>query len=393
MYLIIPLIRVYRICNSIFNIVYSMKGSNMDVYILNTAFEKIGVIDDAHSMVWTERLWNYGEFEMYTDINDTLLSLMQEDRYVQIPQSNKTMIIEAISIKHDAEQGNILVIRGRSLESIIDRRIVLQQTLMDGSAGSFQDGVETLLNENIINSSQYRRNVSNFVFQASTDPIITPLTLQAQYYAENIYDIVQVQCEKYGIGFQILLNASNQFVFSLYAGVDRSYDQTTNPYVIFSPAYDNLISSDFYRSILGMKTYALTFGDDSGAVPIPHSKEVFKGESQNAYQYLARRECKVDASDLSKYYQGTTTELPVADYLEQLAERGRLYLRENSDFTAFAAEAATESTSFVFGEDYFLGDTIQLEDAYGHAGTAMVIEVTISESPDGIRTNPIFKSL
>lgn len=365
----------------------------MDVYLLDTSLNRLAVIDDAYSMVWTERLWNYGEFEMYTDVNSRLLQIIQNDRFIQIDQSEKTMIIEAITIQSNPELGDRLIIRGRSLESILDRRIVLQQTLIDGTTGSLQDGFETIIDENMISSSQYRRNISNFVFQASTDPIITPLTLQAQYYGDNIYDIIQVQCEKFGIGFQILANASNQFVFSLFAGVDRSYDQTTNPYVIFSPQYDNLISSDYYNSILGMKTYGLVRGDDSGSVPIPHNVEIFKDEDQDAYVGIDRREARIDASDLSKWYAGTSTELPVADYLEQLKERGRLYLRENSDFTAFAAEAATESTSFVFGEDYFLGDTIQLEDAYGHTGTAMVIEVTRSESPDGIRTNPIFKSL
>ena len=91
-----------------------------------------------------------------------------------------------------------------------------------------------MLNENVISPSDSNRKISNFIFKESTDSAITKLKLEAQYTGDNLYDVIQKICEEQGIGFKITLNDKKQFVFELYAGFDRSYDQTENPYVIFS---------------------------------------------------------------------------------------------------------------------------------------------------------------
>ena len=69
------------------------------------------------------------------------------------------------------------------------------------------------------------------------------MKLEAQYTGDNLYDVIQKICEEQGIGFKITLNDEKQFVFELYAGSDRSYDQTENPYVI-SVSYTHL---DVYK--------------------------------------------------------------------------------------------------------------------------------------------------
>ncbi len=52
-----------------------------------------------------------------------------------------------------------------------------------------------------------------------------------------------------------------QFVFELYAGFDRSYDQTENPYVIFSPKFENIINSNYIESKASLKTVTLVGGE------------------------------------------------------------------------------------------------------------------------------------
>ena len=136
------------------------------------------------------------------------------------------MIVEKIQITSDTEDGNHVTVTGRSLESILDRRIVWGQKLL---SGNLQNGIKTLLNENVISPSDSNRKIPNFIFKESTDPAITKLKLEAQYTGDNLYDVIQKICEEQGIGFKITLNDEKQFVFELYAGSDRSYDQTENP--------------------------------------------------------------------------------------------------------------------------------------------------------------------
>ena len=83
------------------------------------------------------------------------------------------------------------------------------------------------------------------------------MKLEAQYTGDNLYDVIQKICEEQGIGFKITLNDEKQFVFELYAGSDRSYDQTENPYVIFSPKFENIINSNYIESKASLKTVTL----------------------------------------------------------------------------------------------------------------------------------------
>lgn len=68
------------------------------------------------------------------------------------------------------------------------------------------------------------------------------------------------------VGFRIKLSDDNKFVFKLYAGADRSYDQFTNPYVIFSPKFENVINTNYLESKKTLKTVTLVAGE--GREPI-----------------------------------------------------------------------------------------------------------------------------
>lgn len=174
-----------------------------------------------------------------------LLEFLKEDYYLWIKESEHCMIIEDLSIDSDVEEGNHIIVTGRSLESILERRIVWGQKIL---TGNLQNAIQILLNESIISPSIADRKIGNFIFEPSTDEKITKLVIDAQYTGDDLYSIISGLCAKNNIGFKIVLNDSNQFVFSLYAGVDRSYDQTENPYVIFSPNFENIINSNYYSS-------------------------------------------------------------------------------------------------------------------------------------------------
>ena len=193
-----------------------------------------------------------------------------------------------IQITSDTEDGNHVTVTGRSLESILDRRIVWGQKLL---SGNLQNGIKTLLNENVISPSDSNRKIPNFIFKESIDPAITKLKLEAQYTGDNLYDVIQKICEEQGIGFKITLNDEKQFVFELYAGSDRSYDQTENPYVIFSPKFENIINSNYIESKASLKTVTLVGGEGEGAGR--RYTTVGGGSGLN------RRELFTDARDIS----------------------------------------------------------------------------------------------
>ena len=235
---------------------------------------------------------------------------------MQSKESEHVMIVEKIQITSDTEDGNHVTVTGRSLESILDRRIVWGQKLL---SGNLQNGIKTLLNENVISPSDSNRRIPNFIFKESTDPAITKLKLEAQYTGDNLYDVIQKICEEQGIGFKITLNDEKQFVFELYAGSDRSYDQTENPYVIFSPKFENIINSNYIESKASLKTVTLVGGEGEGA----DRRYTTVGGGSG----LNRRELFTDARDISSNV-GSDDALTDAEYMAQLQQRGKKNLQK-----------------------------------------------------------------
>lgn len=349
----------------------------MDLYIMDTNFNIIDVIDTYESLVWAERYYTYGDFELYTPITQKFLDELKQDNYVMRRDSETVMIIDKIQINTDVEDGNYLTVTGKSLESILDRRIVWGQKTI---SGNLQNGIKTLLNENIINPSISNRKISNFVFEDSTDPIITSLTVEAQYTGDNLYDVVSNLCMDKKIGYRVRLNESKQFVFKLYSGVDRSYEQTANPYVIFSPKYDNLMNTKYIESQSALKNVTLVGGDGEG----PERKYYSVGSTSG----LARRELFTDARDISSTDE-EGTEIPINDYNALLEQRGREKLGENVDIQTFEGEIEVGRT-FTYGVDYDMGDVVEVENEYGISAAPRVIEIVECIDESGYSMVPTF---
>lgn len=269
----------------------------MELTVLDTNFRSIAIIDVFESLIWTDRFSTCGDFEIYESANDKNLVSLLEDYYLWSRESEHTMIIEDHKITSDIDSGSHVQITGRSLESILDRRIVWFQTVL---GGNLQNGVKKLLDDNIINPTDPDRKVSNFIFEASTDPAITGLTIDAQYTGDNLLKAVQELCEAKSIGFKVLLNEAMQFVFKLYAGVDRSYDQIVNPYVVFSPKFDNLLNSNYLQSTKDLKTVTLVAGEGEGTARRTISVAGVFGSGTG----LSRRELFTDARDVSSSAPG-----------------------------------------------------------------------------------------
>lgn len=357
----------------------------MEIRVLNSSLVATDVVDYVESFIWTERFNDVGDFEIYHPFTAELFAIFQVDSIISIPQSSRMMIIDTVQIKTNPETGNKLLVKGRSLESVLDRRIVLRQIQLDGT---FQAGIQGLLNENVISGLYPERNFPNFIFTASADPLVTTPTLKAQFYSENLLETIIFLCKQYGLGFKVTINASNQWVFQLYAGVDRSYAQSTQTYVVFSPNFDNLINSEFFFTARYRKNAALISGDKTTG--LPEREQVFLPEA--SLQGFHRREMFVDASDMTRYLEGTTTEIPILDYLEQLKQRGAQELAQNANITTFDGQIDISRT-YEYGVDFGLGDMVQLENEYGQAVSSQIIEMTFSENLQGYTVYPTLKTL
>lgn len=355
----------------------------MDIIIRNKDLEVISILDVFESLIWNDRYSAFGDYEIYTDISSQTLSALQSGYYLSIKNSNHLMIVEGMEIKTDVETGNKFISTGRSLESILDRRIIWNQTNI---TGGFQTGIQTLLNENAISPTDPNRVISRLIFEESNDPYITALTMDGQYHGDNLYDVIKNLCDSFDVGFQIILNDLNQFVFKLYYGVDRSYDQLINPYVVFSPSFDNIINTEYTHSERDSKTTTLVGGEGEGSNRKTREISIY----EDVLTDLDRKEKFTDASDISSTVDGGT--LTESEYNLLLEQRGFVSLLDNLPLSFFDGQVDTSQT-YMFGRDFFMGDIIQIKNEYGQSGKARVTSFIISENTSGIDLYPTFTTI
>ena len=363
------------------------------VYLLDKKYDAYDAIDRFKSLLWTIRFTKAGEFELYVPADLDIVKRFHEGDYAQIEDSDRLMIVEDINLQTDAEDGDYLIISGRSLESILERRIIWGMTVI---TGNFQNGIKTLLERNVISPAIESRKIPNFTFKESTDPRITSLTVEAQYFGENLYEEIEKLCEEKQVGFRVLPKDSGGFEFSLYVGEDRSYNQIKNPWVVFAPNYENLQSSNYLYSKKNLKNATLVGGQ--GENWSRDTVEVVSDSSSG----LDRRETFTDASGVTNDTSGienddTLTEEEkqeaiaalTEEYNEQLKQKGQEELAKTSVTETFDGEIDT-SLQYVYRKDFDLGDVVQIVNAYGMEASTRVSEIVISHDTTGKTIVPTF---
>lgn len=373
------------------------------ISVLNSNLECIAVLDHYKSFIWTDRYYEPGEFELCLPVNSKYAQSIKKDMFLIIPPDRfyqRMMVIESIKIETDNEDGNYYLISGRSLESILDRRIVWKQTIVDGS---IQDALHRIIDEAFIGAETWegstykfdpRRRINNLVFVEN--PAVTETYVEkAQYMGDSVLDVVTKVCKAYHIGFKIELTRGGYFRFMLFKGTDRTYDQPDNNYVVFSPSLDNLLSSNYLESIKNYKNVLRIAGEGEGATQtfITHYLEY---DENNASEMtgLNRREIYVDCHDVSSVTSSNVT-MDVQQYANTLVQKGVEKLVDLVPETAFEGEIDA-TIMYKYGDStngYDVGDICEIENEYGMSDKVRVTEVVQTWESDGYTCIPTLESL
>lgn len=351
----------------------------MELWVLDKEYKSIDIIDTFNSLIWTDRYYGYGDFELNTACSPYLFSILQKGNHLWCKDSEHLMIIEEREMTANSEDGMTLTVSGRSLESILYRRIVWNQTILNAP---LQDCVEKILNENVISPTDSKRKIENFIFQKNEiQSLSEEENIQSQLRGEWVYDAILDMCKEKNIGFKLLRTDDGNFVFSLYEGIDRSYNQIVNPYVIFSSNFDNIEDSSYLDKDTDYKNVVLVAGEGEGS----DRKTVEVSLDDKAYSGLDRRETFENASDISSTTESGT--VSSQDYLNQLSQRGKEVLGDSGIYQYFDGTIDTNRV-FKYRRDFSLGDIIQLENEYGIESRARITEIIMSHDSEGEKTYP-----
>lgn len=231
----------------------------MEFRIIDDKFIDRVLLSKYESMLWVDRYNECPDFELYTPPTDELLEYCKIGNYIYYKESEHVMIIEHVELTESFDEGQKIIIKGRGLESILDRRILWYKTQF---RENLEDGIRQILDYSIINPTDGDRKIDNFIFEYSNDPLINSIVVDVEFeIGTDLLTVISGICKAANLGFKITLNSQNQFVFKLYLGKNHSYSQVSNPWIVFSPRFHNLITNEFKSDSTEFKNAIRTVGE------------------------------------------------------------------------------------------------------------------------------------
>lgn len=340
-------------------------------------FTRVAAIDYASSIIWVQRFQAVGEFEIYIRASEELMDIFSGDVFITRDDSEATMYVESVDLKTDSENGDYITITGRSAELMLSWRII-QQAFYSGASTTAEIIIRDLLTTWIVQPSPI----------LISDNYIPFLSLEAahgwddktthQFTGKNLSDVIYELCITYNYGLRFAWTGSG-FEIQLYKGTDRSYGQSENTYVVFSPKFDNLGNTQYVNSTANYANSAIIGGEGEGVA------RKFAVVYPQGITGFYRRTIYVDGRNTSSDTDSGT--LTNKQYMDMLKAQGKDAIAEHKVTQTFSGEIIS-TNSYVYGKDYFLGDKVSVENDYGITGSATILEITEVEDETGYRLIP-----
>lgn len=361
----------------------------MDIWVLDEKYEALAILDIFDSIVWTTRYNDVCEAEIVTYTFDKVLSSVAMGRYLTQKNSDRYMLIEDMEIVEDSEQGDTVTLRVEDLSSILKWRVINVYTELKMP---LVDAVDKLLQDYFINPSNTHRVMSELTFSKPSDDQFK-VQVENVFLGETVFDAIKVMCQEHDIGFKMVPKGAGGFEFKLYAGVDRSYDQTAVSTVIFSESFENIVNSRYQESTKDKRNVMYIGGEGEGVeqfiTEITNESTIPSGMNRREMWTEVSASRRTDEQDAD----GNTIELTDEQYSKLLAEKAAPEFEDHKAIKAFDGKIEAER-QFILGEDFFIGDVVQVINKWGYESTCRIVEIVETEdSSEGHTYYPTFSSL
>lgn len=343
-----------------------------------------GVVDHTFSeLIWTRRYSSPGDFVLTMENTRANRSLLMNDRLLIIGESPEHMIIDTTDERDDR-----LKCTGRTVSSILDRRVILNQSEKDQT---FSHNIYEIVRSNgAIDKTTGARRLPWLEASSGHPANFTPPNIgefDRPKIGDNLLSAIVALTEPNELGFRTTWGPATHpdypdlYRFQLYAGIDRSYHGG----VILTKDTGGLVNLEYLRSRVGSSNTAYVSLQKESDSDLGALLRVDRGAQASGY---SRRESYVDASSirqLPEYNLSRKTAL--------MRYVGKENLYQNRPIWSFTFDQEQEAT-YRIGRDYNLGDIVGYmhddgavkkfrvtEDILASNGERLVRLPTLSEIP------------
>ena len=360
----------------------------------------IGIIDTANSIIWHQVYYGVGDFEIYAQATKQNIALLKVGNYVTRYNNDEVGVIEQINFDFSVQDGYMITASGRFAKSLLDRRIIYKLSGTVNTPTILRGNVEIAVRQTVLDNAinctfDSRRNIPILglaALKGYTSIIVdesgNPAEKQVSY--QNLMEYTDSVLREYGMSALIIYNDSNKkLLYSVNKGVDRSADNTDgNEPVVFSIEYDNLNSSSYSYDEKSLKNAALIGGAGQGL-------ERFYTLLTESKTGLQLREMFVNASSINRTYneseESEERQYTNAEYRAMLNQEGQRKLKTQIIQETFDGDVNVTFGNNIYGEDYFLGDIVTVQDNYIQKYiNTRITEVTEVQDENGYAVNVVF---
>ena len=217
----------------------------MEIYVLDKNLNRIeSPIDLYESFQWSPKFNDVGSFQL--DCPLEFFDILQKGLYIENTEDKKHAgVIEYLEKKTNDDGFESLMVKGRMLESIFDRRIALgnyQYQAVQPAAI-----ISDLLTQNAINPTDSSRVIPNLVIGNMPDSSIGSI----DYGTSNSHLLSEILniCKSAKLGLSVHVNDSNQIQVDLYQGENRTEQANTTTIVEYINI-NNLVNNGDFTSQL-----------------------------------------------------------------------------------------------------------------------------------------------
>lgn len=379
----------------------------MEVYILDGLLRRTAIVDVFESLIWTDRQKEIGDFELKVLSTPGNQNLFPTGTRLAINESFCVMTVETVEDITDSDGRKILSLKGRSLEYILDDRILFQtfagynrapwtiQSLTPGAA--VRQMFQSICVEGVVHPSDIIPLVLTNQSLYPTPTIAEPTELITETLPPKpLYRAFKEVLDPYEMGVRLYRDPNTgRLHFDVYTGSDRTSRQTTLPPVIFSPALGNLQNTNSLKTIEKSKNVAYVWYEALG-----YSVTVYQDNSGPEVDGLDRRALLVEVTSLPEGMEAPVFDVSDPETFDYelndqrileldayLTRVGKESLVNARAFMAFDGEI-DQNSEYKYGIHYFLGDLVEQRSSDGAANYMRVTEQIFSSDVNGDKSYP-----
>ena len=420
-----------------------------EVNVFDKDLQMVGIIDTFASLIWANRYWETGDCELYLPTTVNNLNLLRMGYYLGRNDDDMICRINYIELDTDAENGNYLIVKGIDCKSFLDQRIIWTTQTAGGNAESFLRGlVDKALGDADPDRKITDTHGNRIFYLGNSNNFTDAITEQVSY--KNLGEKCREYCHRFGWGYKVT-EFFGSLYFRIFKGTDRSdsvvfsSDYENLAASVYSDDETNIknvaliggegegaarkkttagsaTSVDRYEYFVDAKDISsvITYKDLISAYPngtisglggvymyyVSPLDILILDQNQLAELQSKYPSGQVVTIDGNQYFEisntwaaALTTDSPTDDtevtlnpiiYEQYLLSRGYDALAEFGAVETFNGTIQPDVT-FIYKQDYFLGDIVTVENDYGITVAARITEVIETWDENGYNVEPKFE--